>query len=400
MNNRKINEKEVRPGVDPEIHLFDEQDFETGSDRERCIRTAAQLRNLAGKPDQVAARDPAFDSALDLQSDPDFDPEAWFCGLSLIGQAHYQSPCHVVAPEVFARHYELIFVEKGCQTHWLDGQSYELQSGDCFLIRPMQQHSTARKAEERGRFYWWIFDPGAGLLGLDVQRSNLLLKAVIRGFVGQGDRPGAVCRLSPKNALQMRNILAALFHSWRRHELANQVNSKGAGTQDGICKEHNLLDWEHSLLDLFFVLLREQEDDRQKKPEPNLSASAFYTGETESRDANRTCLQSVCRYISGHIYENVTLEELRGLTSYSEPHLLRLFRDEYGLPLRDYINREKIDTARELLLQGLPVAEVAAKLSFSSSQYFAVVFRRYAGTSPGSWRRQNRPGIAETGVSA
>lgn len=36
----------------------------------------------------------------------------------------------------------------------------------------------------------------------------------------------------------------------------------------------------------------------------------------------------------------------------------------------------------------LTVTQVAHNLAFSSSQYFATVFRRYLGVSPGDFRKQ------------
>ena len=324
------------------LRVLEEQDFETYSDQSRCIWTAKQLRDCFKKASGTASESCA---------------QAWFQGFSLIGRANYRSPSHVVPPETFARHYEIIFVDKGLQKHWLDGQQHLLRSGDCFLIRPMQQHSTAQQAEERGRFYWWVFEPSEGFLGLDRQRSALLLEALGRCFSDHRGRPKAVCQLDSKNALQMRHILASFFQACGKSEM------------------YSPLEWEHLLLNLFFLILHDQHKQEKRTLASTNGGDPF--------------LQELCRYISSHIYSHIALEELRCLTPYSEPYLLRLFRDQYGLPLRDYINREKIYKAQELLLRGNSVTQVATELSFSSSQYFAVVFRRYAGTSPTIWCKQH-----------
>jgi AraC-like DNA-binding protein len=65
--------------------------------------------------------------------------------------------------------------------------------------------------------------------------------------------------------------------------------------------------------------------------------------------------------------------------------LARISRQHAGLPLRSHVHsseRLEIEAARELLASGELVTVVANELAFSSSQYFATVFRRYTQTSP------------------
>ncbi len=313
-------------------------------------------------------------------------------GFSLIGRANYHSPSHVVAPEIFARHYELIFVDKGCLVHCLNGRHYVLKSGDCFLICPMQQHSTAQQAEERGRFYWWIFDPRDGLLGLDAQRSALLLTALRQSFCAPNGTMSALRHLPAKSAAQLRNALAALFRNW-----GGWGDPALRTALPGRVPVWQLLAWEHSLLGLFHTVLhgwQQHPDGANDAPDSAPPPSPAPVSGGSDREAavsqqSRHYLQKICIHIAANIRHNISFAELRRLTPYSEPHLLRLFRNEYGLPLRDYINREKIQKAKELIRKGMPITQVATELSFSSSQYFTVVFRRYAGTSPSIWRKDD-----------
>ena len=75
------------------------------------------------------------------------------------------------------------------------------------------------------------------------------------------------------------------------------------------------------------------------------------------------------------------------------PHLARLVRlspsrfkvrflEEVGLPPREYVLRHKLGLAEQRLRRGESVTSVAHELGFSSSQYFATVFRRFAGHAP------------------
>ena len=55
---------------------------------------------------------------------------------------------------------------------------------------------------------------------------------------------------------------------------------------------------------------------------------------------------------------------------------------EMGTSPRDFVNFHKVEAAKNLLLEGHSVTDVAMELSFSSSNYFSSVFRRYTSFSP------------------
>ena len=70
----------------------------------------------------------------------------------------------------------------------------------------------------------------------------------------------------------------------------------------------------------------------------------------------------------------------------SESRFKARFRREVGLPPGVYILRAKIAAAcTELRQPGTRVTELAHRLGFSSSQYFATVFRRFTGLTPSTY---------------
>lgn len=72
----------------------------------------------------------------------------------------------------------------------------------------------------------------------------------------------------------------------------------------------------------------------------------------------------------------------------SKAHLVRVFKRGTGLPPVRYFNRLKMDTARELLKRtDMPLARIAAELSFCDEFYFSRVFKKYAGMSPDHYRK-------------
>jgi transcriptional regulator GlxA family with amidase domain len=69
-------------------------------------------------------------------------------------------------------------------------------------------------------------------------------------------------------------------------------------------------------------------------------------------------------------------------------HLSRSFQKSLGVPLGEWIIRERIQTARGLL-QNSPhnVAEVCWACGFSNPSYFIKVFRTRTGQTPGQFRK-------------
>ena len=56
-----------------------------------------------------------------------------------------------------------------------------------------------------------------------------------------------------------------------------------------------------------------------------------------------------------------------------------------------HLNRLRVEQAARLLAEdpGRTVTDIALSLGFSSSQYFATVFRRETGTTPGDYREKH-----------
>ncbi len=98
-------------------------------------------------------------------------------------------------------------------------------------------------------------------------------------------------------------------------------------------------------------------------------------------------IQLVLSYIQEHIKEYIPLQTLADLYGISVSRFKTVFSHSVGIPPREYILREKIEVAKELLKNtNLLVTEIAFDISFSSSQYFATVFKCYTYAKPSEYR--------------
>jgi AraC-like DNA-binding protein len=81
------------------------------------------------------------------------------------------------------------------------------------------------------------------------------------------------------------------------------------------------------------------------------------------------------------------LRELSALANVSPTRLLRAFSDAYGLSPHRYQQSRRIARARRLIIEGLPLAEVAAACGYADQSHLNRWFRRVQGTTPGRFRR-------------
>ncbi len=99
---------------------------------------------------------------------------------------------------------------------------------------------------------------------------------------------------------------------------------------------------------------------------------------------------AAAQYLSEHCTENVSSAMIAETMGVSVAHAYALFKQDIGMTPHDYQLRVRIEQAKSLLSEGThPVTDIAYDLSFSSSQYFAVVFRRFTGTTPALWRKRS-----------
>ncbi len=93
-------------------------------------------------------------------------------------------------------------------------------------------------------------------------------------------------------------------------------------------------------------------------------------------------------YMASHYYETMGLEDCAQAAGLSKYHFNRKFREYTGLTPSQYITKQRIERAVELLHStSFSVKEIAAKVGYADANYFHKVFRKYVGTSPVELRK-------------
>ena len=84
---------------------------------------------------------------------------------------------------------------------------------------------------------------------------------------------------------------------------------------------------------------------------------------------------------------SVNLSDIVSPLNISEEHFCRIFKDYTGFRPFEYINRLKIQKAKELLKNSdLSIKDISYQTGFESHSYFSKLFKRYTGCTPGEYR--------------
>jgi len=102
-----------------------------------------------------------------------------------------------------------------------------------------------------------------------------------------------------------------------------------------------------------------------------------------------TVVQSVQKYIAQNIDQELSRESIADMVFLNPDHLSRLFKKETGLSISEYILRERINKAKELLGQKeISVGVVSASVGYTNFSHFARIFKKYVGVGPSDYRNK------------
>ncbi len=74
-------------------------------------------------------------------------------------------------------------------------------------------------------------------------------------------------------------------------------------------------------------------------------------------------------FLSEQLEKKITLCELSKLTGFSSYHFLRIFKKNTGVSPHTFRTQKRIEKSKELILQGLPLIEVALSTGFTDQSH-------------------------------
>jgi AraC-like DNA-binding protein/mannose-6-phosphate isomerase-like protein (cupin superfamily) len=228
------------------------------------------------------------------------------------------------------------------QLHWeLKGANYSLNPGDCFLSLPGEPHGGLHSFMEPCELFFLQVHVPSG-------QKDSALKPLLTELQD----------LPARQFCGSKTIQERLNQMFRECE-SPQKNSATA---------------QHCNLALLLI---------------DLLRCGTCRAETAESSSHSRPVRRALDYVRKNLHAPATVEEMQRASGLSRSEFFRKFKVETGTGPNQYLLWQRLEAAKDLLTNNeLSITETAHRLGFSSSQYFATVFRRHTGLSPKDFRRQ------------
>lgn len=102
-------------------------------------------------------------------------------------------------------------------------------------------------------------------------------------------------------------------------------------------------------------------------------------------------LQRVFGYVRENIAHEVSVRQLAKTVGMSQYYFSKLFKTSTGTTPHQYVMRQRVERAQELLRDGrIALAHVATQVGFETQSHFTSVFRHLVGITPKRYREMHR----------
>ena len=106
-----------------------------------------------------------------------------------------------------------------------------------------------------------------------------------------------------------------------------------------------------------------------------------------AQNSNRSRLHFVLQYIREHLTERIPVDTLSRKAYLSRNIFFKWFREQFGLTPLEYITRERIRLARQLLAdEKNTLSQIGFQCGFNDLNYFVRTFKKSEGLTPGAYR--------------
>lgn len=234
---------------------------------------------------------------------------------------------------------KLLFLVSGKGGYVVEGQRYQLQSGDVVCIDSRSVHRPEFE-ENTGYERIIIYVDPAFLQKESTENCNL----------GECFSHGHVLRLPEHGRKKLFDMAVNLEKELNKDAFGWDIASNAA------------------LLRLLVQIGREQ---RRK--------NVFYPAPDAPKNKRTTDLMA---YLDAHLAEDLNIDTLAEQFYVSKFHMMRQFRKETGYSIHDYLSQRRLLHARELIAGGMRATEACYRSGFRSYSSFTRSYSKHFGSTP------------------
>jgi len=171
-----------------------------------------------------------------------------------------------------------------------------------------------------------------------------------------------------------------------RHKLEKLV-------QEGINKEPYYEDIINlKFLEILFSLLRYSKIGIRSLNKENLDDGL--KSSINEKSYEETYLNDVVLYIKNNLDSQLNLETLSRVAKMSKYHFCRVFKTEFGITPKQYINMLRISRAKELMMYSdFNITQIAYNVGFQDVRYFSRIFKQKEKVTPLEYLKTYKPNL-------
>lgn len=233
--------------------------------------------------------------------------------------------------------YLFFIVLRGEGTLTYEGSAHSLREGDCVFIdcRRPYAHATSGAL---WALKWAHFD-GPNMVG------------VYQKYLERGGK----CRFHPENAERYTELLSTIYQTAVSTDYVRDMRI-------------------NELLSRLLTLLME---------------ASWSPISAKKAASERHVLRDVKGYLDENFAKKIALDELAERFFINKFYLTRIFKEQYGYSVVNYIMVLRIARAKQLLrFSDSSMEKIGEACGMPDANYFSRVFRRVEGTSPSEYRKQ------------
>lgn len=254
--------------------------------------------------------------------------------LQEIGSLQAQKP-HTSRRENLSS-YLFFLVLSGYGTLEYQGNSHALKAGDCVFLDCHKRYSH-RTSDDLWQLKWVHF--------YGPNMSSIYEKYIERG--------GQPC-FHPKDATPYQLLLQELYTI--------------ASAQDYV-RDMRIFEKLTSLLTL-------------------LMEESWHPENTPFTAVKKQNLQHVKDYLDQHYQEKIPLDYLAGRFYINKFYLTRIFKEQFGISIHNYLLQIRITHAKQLLrFTDKTIETISTECGIEDANYFSRIFKKIEGISPGAFRK-------------
>ena len=119
------------------------------------------------------------------------------------------------------------------------------------------------------------------------------------------------------------------------------------------------------------------------------------TERERTAQGRKNLLEQITVYVQANLAEKITLKQIADQFSVSVSTVTQLFQRKAETTFHGFVTRCRMEKARTLILQGLPLESIGKEIGYQDHSTFYRAFRQTFGVSPREYRKRMHPEAAE-----